>query len=200
MDKIKIAVLAEKVLDEIYATNRTKKRKDALRTLGVKPIVKHFEEKALDYYDKTVINDFVTETYRKYCSGKIDKSKWQIIRRCCAFMEQIVINGHISLEPVRKWSIESTGLFNEPLSEQRSNLENIHTLVYLTRQAMMKLDLSDKTKSNYTSDGFADVLRFLLPKMKFNILLNFWKILLMKHTENTVIMRYVAPNTTISVK
>ena len=162
MDKIKIAVLAKKVLDEIYATNRTKKRKDALRTLGVKPIVKHFEEKALDYYDKTVINDFVTEIYRKYCSGKIDKSKWQIIRRCCAFMEQIVINGHISLEPVRKWSIESTGLFNEPLSEQRSNLENIHTLVYLTHQAMMKLDLSDKTKSNYTSDGFADVLRFFV--------------------------------------
>ena len=42
MDKIKIAVLAKKVLDEIYATNRTKKRKDALRTLRVKPIVKHF--------------------------------------------------------------------------------------------------------------------------------------------------------------
>ena len=166
MKNILITDLSEKVLEEIYATGWTPKYKDRYRTEGVKPIVKYFDENGLLYYDERALHAFVVQPYQNYLSGKINKSRWQSIRKCSAFMSQMVTDGHISTEPLCRWTTESIALFDEPALDQMGDLDNIHTLVYRTRQAVLNLDLSQKTKNNYTYDGFADILRFYAAKGK----------------------------------
>ena len=107
-----------KVLEEIYATGWTPKYKDRYRTEGVKPIVKYFDENGLLYYDEKALHAFVVQTYQNYLSGKINKSRWQSIRKCSAFMLQMVTDGHISTEPLCRWTTESIALFDEPAIDQ----------------------------------------------------------------------------------
>lgn len=100
MKKILITELSKQVLTEIASTSWCKKRKDTLRCRGIRPILQHFEEKGILYYDEETAKNFTVQVYNQYLAGKCRKDSWQTIRKCSAFMLQVFNSGHISIEPL----------------------------------------------------------------------------------------------------
>jgi len=160
MEKILITDLSNDVLLKISETSWSKKYRDHLRCQGIKPMLRYFDEKNMLYYDKHTADDFVMAYRKKYDEKECIKLNWQAVRKCSAFMSQVYNDGCISTKPLCKWTSEEISLFRHPDAEDETDLENIHTLVYRTREAFLLMDLSEKTKKNFTYDGFADVLRY----------------------------------------
>ncbi len=92
-------------------------------------------------------------------SGALPHYQWVLTRRAAVYLDQMAECGKIQDKPIRSWEAEHNPLFQNAPSSPSDSMRVID-VIYRTRDAVMQLELSDKTKSNYVYCGFGPILNF----------------------------------------
>ena len=159
MNRIEITVLSARVLDALSARGLKTKTVREFERYGTRRIVKHCLDKGQTLYSKETVQNFVWQERARMESGSLPHYQWALTRRAAIYLDQMVEYEKIQDVPIRPWKAEHNPLFqNAPSSP--SNSMKVIDIIYRTRDAVMQLELSDKTKTNYIYCGFGTVLNF----------------------------------------
>ena len=114
-------------------------------------------------YSKETVQNFVWNERAKQESGTLPHYQWGITRRAAVYLDQMAEYGKIQDEPIRPWEAEHNPLF-QAISCNPSNSMKVIDIICRTRDAVMQLELSDKTKTNYIYCGFGAILNFFISR------------------------------------
>ena len=148
MNKIEITVLSARVLDALSGRGLKAKTVHEFERYGTRRIVKHCLGKGQILYSKETVQNFVWQERAKQESGTLPHYQWGITRRAAVYLDQMAEYGKIQDEPIRPWEAEHNPLF-QAISCNPSNSMKVIDIICRTRDAVMQLELSDKTKTNY---------------------------------------------------
>lgn len=148
MNKIEITVLSARVLDALSGRGLKAKTVHEFERYGTRRIVKHCLGKGQILYPKETVQNFVWNERAKQESGTLPHYQWGITRRAAVYLDQMAEYGKIQDEPIRPWEAEHNPLF-QAISCNPSNSMKVIDIICRTRDAVMQLELSDKTKTNY---------------------------------------------------
>lgn len=148
MNKIEITVLSARVLDALSGRGLKAKTVHEFERYGTRRIVKHCLGKGQILYSKETVQNFVWNERAKQESGTLPHYQWGITRRAAVYLDQMAEYGKIQDEPIRPWEAEHNPLF-QAISCNPSNSMKVIDIICRTRDAVMQLELSDKTKTNY---------------------------------------------------
>lgn len=152
MNKIEITVLSARVLDALSGRGLKAKTVHEFERYGTRRIVKHCLGKGQILYSKETVQNFVWQERAKQESGTLPHYQWGITRRAAVYLDQMAEYGKIQDEPIRPWEAEHNPLF-QAISCNPSNSMKVIDIICRTRDAVMQLELSDKTKTNYIYRG-----------------------------------------------
>ena len=159
MNKIEITVLSARVLDALSGRGLKAKTVHEFERYGTRRIVKHCLGKGQILYSKETVQNFVWQERAKQESGTLPHYQWGITRRAAVYLDQMAEYGKIQDEPIRPWEAEHNPLF-QAISCNPSNSMKVIDIICRTRDAVMQLELSDKTKTNYIYTFFSDYLSY----------------------------------------
>ena len=148
VNKIEITVLSARVLDALSERGLKAKTVHEFERYGTRRIVKHCLGKGQILYSKETVQNFVWQERAKQESGTLPHYQWGITRRAAVYLDQMAEYGKIQDEPIRPWEAEHNPLF-QAISCNPSNSMKVIDIICRTRDAVMQLELSDKTKTNY---------------------------------------------------
>lgn len=163
MNKIEITVLSARVLDALSGRGLKAKTVHEFERYGTRRIVKHCLGKGQILYSKETVQNFVWNERAKQESGTLPHYQWGITRRAAVYLDQMAEYGKIQDEPIRPWEAEHNPLF-QAISCNPSNSMKVIDIICRTRDAVMQLELSDKTKTNYIYCGFGAILNFFISR------------------------------------
>lgn len=163
MNKIEITVLSARVLDALSGRGLKAKTVHEFERYGTRRIVKHCLSKGQILYSKDTVQNFVWQERAKQESGTLPHYQWGITRRAAVYLDQMAEYGKIQDEPIRPWEAEHNPLF-QAISCNPSNSMKVIDIICRTRDAVMQLELSDKTKTNYIYCGFGAILNFFISR------------------------------------
>lgn len=163
MNKIEITVLSARVLDALSGRGLKAKTVHEFERYGTRRIVKHCLGKGQILYSKETVQNFVWQERAKQESGTLPHYQWGITRRAAVYLDQMAEYGKIQDEPIRPWEAEHNPLF-QAISCNPSNSMKVIDIICRTRDAVMQLELSDKTKTNYIYCGFGAILNFFISR------------------------------------
>lgn len=163
MNKIEITVLSARVLDALSGRGLKAKTVHEFERYGTRRIVKHCLGKGQILYSKETVQNFVWQERAKQESGTLPHYQWGITRRAAVYLDQMAEYGKIQDEPIRPWEAEHNPLF-QAISRNPSNSMKVIDIICRTRDAVMQLELSDKTKTNYIYCGFGAILNFFISR------------------------------------
>lgn len=159
MNKIEITVLSARVLDALSVRGLKAKTVREFERYGTRRIVQHCLDNGQTIYFKETVQDFVWQERARMESGALPHYQWVLTRRAAVYLDQMAKHGKIQGEPLRSWEAEHNPLFqNAPHSP--SNSMKVIDIICRTRDAVIQLELSDKTKTNYIYCGFGPILNF----------------------------------------
>lgn len=159
MDEIEITVLSSRVLDALSAQGLKEKTIREFERYGTRRIVSHCLNNGWALYSREAVQDFVQQERARMESGGLPHYQWSTTRRAAVYLDQMASHGDIQEAPLRKWEAEHNPLF-QPAVHSQDNPMKIVDILCQTRDAVMQLELSDKTKTNYIYCGFSAVLKF----------------------------------------
>ena len=159
MNKIGITFLSACVLDALSVRGLKAKTVQEFERYGTRRIVKHCLDKGKILYSKATVQDFVWQERARMESGALPHYQWVLTRRAAVYLDQMAECGKIQDKPIRSWEAEHNPLFQNAPSSPSDSMRVID-VIYRTRDAVMQLELSDKTKSNYVYCGFGPILNF----------------------------------------
>ena len=159
MNKIEITVLSSRVLDALSARGLKPKTVQEFERYGTRRIVKHCLDKGQIFYSKEIVQDFVWQERARLESGTLPYYQWGITRRAAVYLDQMAEYGKAQDDPIRPWEAEHNPLF-QTIPCALSNSMKVVDIICRTRDAVMQLELSDKTKTNYIYCGFGAILNF----------------------------------------
>ena len=145
MNKIEITVLSARVLDALSGRGLKAKTVHEFERYGTRRIVKHCLGKGQILYSKETVQNFVWQERAKQESGTLPHYQWGITRRAAVYLDQMAEYGKIQDEPIRPWEAEHNPLF-QAISCNPSNSMKVIDIICRTRDAVMQLELSDKTR------------------------------------------------------
>lgn len=163
MNKIEITVLSARVLDALSGRGLKAKTVHEFEMYGTRRIVNHCLGKGQILYSKETVQNFVWQERAKQESGTLPRYQWGITRRAAVYLDQMAEYGKIQDEPIRPWEAEHNPLF-QAISCNPSNSMKVIDIICRTRDAVMQLELSDKTKTNYIYCGFGAILNFFISR------------------------------------
>lgn len=163
VNKIEITVLSARVLDALSGRGLKAKTVHEFERYGTRRIVKHCLGKGQILYSKETVQNFVWNERAKQESGTLPHYQWGITRRAAVYLDQMAEYGKIQDEPIRPWEAEHNPLF-QAISCNPSNSMKVIDIICRTRDAVMQLELSDKTKTNYIYCGFGAILNFFISR------------------------------------
>ncbi len=156
MNKIEITVLSARVLDALSVRGLKAKTVREFERYGTRRIVQHCLDNGQTIYFKETVQDFVWQERARMESGALPHYQWVLTRRAAVYLDQMAKHGKIQGEPLRSWEAEHNPLFqNAPHSP--SNSMKVIDIICRTRDAVIQLELSDKTKTNYIYCGFGPI-------------------------------------------
>ena len=159
MNEIEITVLSSRVLDALSARGLKAKTIREFERYGTRRIVSHCLNNGWAVYSKDAVQDFVLQERARMECGALPHYQWGITRRAAVYLEQMAANGAVQEGALPKWSSEHNPLFQTAACSQDNSMK-IVDIICQTRDAVMQLDISDKTKTNYIYCGFGAVLKF----------------------------------------
>lgn len=159
MDEIRITDLSSRVLDTMRVRNLKAKSVREFERYGLRRIISHFSEHGWTSYSREAVWAFVLEERTRMENGQLPAYQWAHTRRAAAYLEQMAEHGTIQEAPLPKWEVEHNRLFrsvppNEPPSQ------DMEVLICQVRDAILKLDMSEKAKLNYLYCGLGAVLKY----------------------------------------
>ena len=163
MDEIVITDLSNRVLEGVRSRGLTDKSVREFERYGVRPILSHFQENGWAAYSKEAVERLVWQEWAKVENSLLPRYQWALLRRAAAYFDQIATQNHIEGTPMRKWETEHNILFQE-VDRNPEKADEIQTLVLLTRDEVLKLDLGDKAVQNYLYCGFGAILKYFAEK------------------------------------
>lgn len=159
MNKIEITVLSARVLDALSVRGLKAKTVREFERYGTRRIVQHCLDNGQTIYFKETVQDFVWQERARMESGALPHYQWVLTRRAAVYLDQMAKHGKFQGEPLRSWEAEHNPLFqNAPHGP--SNSMKVIDIICRTRDAVIQLELSDKTKTNYIYCGFGPILNF----------------------------------------
>ena len=159
MNEIEITVLSSRVVDALSARGLKAKTIGEFERYGTRRIVMHCLGNGWAVYSKEVVQDFVLQERARMECGVLPYYQWSITRRAAVYLEQMAECGKIQETLLRKWEAEHNPLFQNMVYSPNDSMK-IMDIICQTRDAVMRLDLSDKTKTNNIYCGFGAVLDF----------------------------------------
>lgn len=159
MNKIEITVLSARVLDALSVRGLKAKTVQEFERYGTRRIVRHCLDKGQTLYSKAAVQDFVWLERARMESGALPHYQWVLTRRAAVYLVQMAECGKIQDKPIRSWEAEHNPLFQNAPSSPSDSMRVID-IIYKTRDAVMQLELSEKTKTNYIYCGFGPILNF----------------------------------------
>ncbi len=164
MDGIEITVLSSRMLDALSTRGLKEKTIREFERYGTRRIVSHCLENGWAVYSKEAVQTFVQQERARMESGVLQDYQWRTTRRAAVYLDQMAAHGEIQEAPLRKWEAEHNPLF-QPAAYSRADSMKIVDVICRARDAVMELDLSDKTKTNYSElhhSSAAQFQKFLL--------------------------------------
>ena len=162
MMSITITDLSKEILRKIEEMPWSQKYKDALRCQGVRKIQQYFNDHGQEWFHADLLLEFLSEVNEKYQSGMESKCHWQLIYRCAKFAYEICAPDMVEFNG-QKWITQVVEYTLQPFYNKECDKDDIRSLIVHTMQnALYENDYSEKTRKNYTYDGFYAVLRFFM--------------------------------------
>lgn len=159
MNEIMIADVSSRILDSIRARNLKEKSIKEFERYGIRRILAHFKEKGWTFYSKEAAQEFVLQERTRVESGQLPSYQWAHTRRAAVYLKQMAEYGEIQEVPLPKWEAEHNRLFKS-VAHSEPPAQDMETLICQVRDAMMKLDISEKAKRNYLYCGLGAVLKY----------------------------------------
>lgn len=159
MKNVSVELLTAQVLEQLREAGIPPKRLKDYKYCGFGEIAKYFNTQGNTAYSTVRMDAYMTHFRDLYEKEDISRWKWQQIRKAAAWLEEFHTSGAVSLMSLTKWEVQHNPLRREPTQEELSDTENLFGLVYRTKRELMSFNLSEKTISNYTYDGFDPILR-----------------------------------------
>lgn len=163
MGEIVITDLSNRVLEEMRKRGLSETSVRDFERYGIRPILSHFHENGWAAYSREEAERLVWRERVKVESGILPKYQWGNLRRAAVFLEQIATLGRIEEPRLRKWEATYNVLFQEA-SRDPEKADEIVTLVLLTRDEVLKLDLGKRAAHNYLYCGFGTILKYFAEK------------------------------------
>lgn len=159
MDEIQITNLSSRVLDAMRKRDLKEKSITEFERYGIRRIMAHFEKNRRVFYSKEAVWDFVLQERIRMENGKLPAYQWMHTRRAAVYLGQMAEHGSIQEIPLPKWETQHNRLF-QPVPQDEAPSPEMEKLVCQVRDAIMKLDLSEKAKQNYLYCGLGAVLKY----------------------------------------
>lgn len=158
MDEIQITDLSSRVLNAMRARNLKAKPITEFERYGLRRILLHFSEHEWIAYSKEAVWAFVLQERLRVESGQLPAYQWAHARRAAVYLEQMAEHGVIQESPLPRWEAEHNRLFRSVAQDEPPS-QKIEILICQVRDAIMKLDMSEKAKRNYLYCGLGAVLK-----------------------------------------
>ena len=159
MKTISLTTLIDSALQQMERNEAPAHMLKNYRETGFGVFRRHFRSHKQTEYSAEVIDEIVAKTRSEYENGTISYRKWKIVHRGGELLKLWHLSGSLDLPPCERWDVTHNKLHCEPTPEELSDLNNIFSLVWRTKLALSKSNLSAKTQSNYQYDGFDRVLK-----------------------------------------
>lgn len=159
MKEIEIADLSLRVLEALRTRGLKEKTICEFERYGTRRITAYCLQNGQALYSRNVVESFVLQERSKREAGLLPDYQWSHIRRGAVYLGQMAEYGSIQEEPLRKWEAEHNPLFQAATHSPEKPMR-ITDIVCQVRDAMMDLDLSEKTKINYLYCGFGPILTY----------------------------------------
>ena len=159
MNKIEITILSARVLDALSTRGLKAKTIREFERYGTRRITKYCLDKGQIIYSREAVQNFVQQERARMEAGVLPHYQWAMTRRAAIYLDQMAECGEIQDTPIRAWEAVHNPLFQDS-SYSPSDSMKIVDIICRTRDAVMQLELSDKTKINYIYCGFGPILNF----------------------------------------
>ena len=159
MDEIRITDLSSRILDAMGARNLKAKSIKEFERYGLRRITAHFSKHGWTTYSKEAVWAFILEERTRMENGQLPTYQWTHTRCAAVYLEQMAEHGVIQEAPLPKWEAEHNRLFR-PVSPNEPPSQSIEVLICQVRDAIVKLDMSEKAKLNYLYCGLGAVLKY----------------------------------------
>ena len=153
MKEIEITDLSLRVLEALRTRGLKEKTICEFERYGTRRITAYCLQNGQTLYSRSVVEKFVLQEWDKKESGLLPNYQWSHVRRGAVYLGQMAEYGIIQEEPLRKWEAERNPLFQAATSSPEGP-KRITDIICAVRDAIMELDLSEKTKINYLYCGF----------------------------------------------
>jgi len=159
MDEITISDLSLHVLDAMKLRNLKTKSITEFERYGLRRIISHFSGQGWIVYSKDAVWAFVLQERLRKESGQLPDYQWGHTRRAAVYLEQMAEYGTIQEGPLPKWEAEHNRLFR---CVSRTDLpsQDMEILICQVRDAIMKLDMTEKAQTNYLYCGLGAILKY----------------------------------------
>lgn len=155
--EIEITDLSLRVLEALRTRGLKEKTICEFERYGTRRITAYCLHNGQTLYSRSVVEKFVLQEWEKKESGLLPNYQWRHVRRGAVYLGQMAEYGIIQEEPLRKWEAERNPLFQAATSSPEGP-KRITDIICAVRDAIMELDLSEKTKINYLYCGFGPIL------------------------------------------
>lgn len=160
MEHVTVQTLADQTLEALRQSGVSPKMLKDYKYCGFRPLLRHFEDNDIFVYAKDPADTFILQIRTAYEHEEISRWKWNVVRRCADLLEQFHKTSGISMAPLPKWEVVHNPLRQAPTPQQIADADNLFSLIYHTKQELLKLGHKPKTFSNYIYDGFDKIFRY----------------------------------------
>lgn len=134
------------------------------RFSGFGTIVRHFTGQGITDVTNEMLDAFVLEQRACFESGEISSGKWSLIRRSRELLKQCVEKNSLDMSYLRPWDSvlqkpRQSANMDYPTPEQMADPDCLFSLIWRTRQELIRLGLKENTVRHYTSEGMAVIWR-----------------------------------------
>lgn len=158
MNPVDITILSEKVIAVLRERGCKEKTIKEFERYGLRRVISYLKENGCSVFNKVLIEEFVYAERQRMDNGALSGCQWRATRRAAVFLEQMASDASIQEVPMKKWNVIHNPLFRQAEANLVDS-NRIQDVVCLTRDAVMNLELSEKTKANYLYCGFGAILK-----------------------------------------
>ena len=159
MKKYDVGTIAESVLCRLKSEGVwTKQKLYSLKSIGLRPLLKHFEDGGSYSVDDEMVKDYLEKQHYIYEGDRRQAWRWQLIRRSAELIMYFVATDRVDLPPLPKWNKRDCLFYVEPTAEQLANNDNVYGLIWRTRLALRAFGYAERTLKYYDQSGFRKLL------------------------------------------
>lgn len=159
MREYDVRIMAESALCKLRTEGVWKtKTLYSLKSVGFRPLLKHFEGVGNLIADDDKIKQFLERQYEIYKGEKKQVWRWKLIRRGAELIMYFAATGRVDLPHLPKWNKRDCLFYVEPTAEQLANNDDIYGLMWRTRLALRMFGYAEGTIKYYDQSGFRKLL------------------------------------------